>query len=309
MSALQERPRPAARAATREERRRTGSATRRDRRRRVWFTRTSCQHRPPAGAPGHLRRRWATGRPGRGLAAFLETGAFVGLVLPGRDVRDPRRRGRRAGRDLDRADDRGGLVGRLGRRLDELLARSPAGPGVPASATAPRVRITQERFARVEDYFSRHGGEDDPDRRFIGLVRALAPFTAGSSGMRYALLPPVQRSRHRAVGGDLRPDRLLRLAEPRSRRLTAGQGTFLFGIAVAVIVAIVVAVRFLRQPENRSRLVAGMERRRALRPLVALGAPGDAAGALRVERGSLPAAAGPRVHDPARGPLRSASTS
>ena len=31
------------------------------------------------------------------------------------------------------------------------------------------------------------------------------------------------------------------------------------------------AVRFLRRPENRRRLVEAMERRRALRPLVALG--------------------------------------
>ena len=30
------------------------------------------------------------------LLAFLETGAFVGLVVPGRDGGDPRRRGRRA---------------------------------------------------------------------------------------------------------------------------------------------------------------------------------------------------------------------
>ena len=49
----------------------------------------------------------------------------------------------------------------------------------------PRVRITHERFARVEDYFSRHGGKTILVGRFIGLVRALAPFVAGSSGMRY----------------------------------------------------------------------------------------------------------------------------
>jgi undecaprenyl-diphosphatase len=51
----------------------------------------------------------------------------------------------------------------------------------------------------------------------------------------------------------------------------AGEGTRLFGIAVAVVVVIVVTFRFLREPENRGRLVAGMERRAALRPLVGLG--------------------------------------
>ena len=93
----------------------------------------------------------------------------------------------------------------LGRRLGrEFLLRH-----------GPKVRITHERFARVEDYFSRHGGKTILIGRFIGLVRALAPFTAGSSGMRYRLLPPVQHRRHRAVGGGLRADRVLRLAEPR----------------------------------------------------------------------------------------------
>ena len=93
----------------------------------------------------------------------------------------------------------------LGRRLgrDFLLRHGP------------KVRITPERFARVEDYFSRHGGKTILIGRFIGLVRALAPFIAGSSGMRYSYYLPVQRARHGAVGGHLRADRLLRLAEPR----------------------------------------------------------------------------------------------
>ena len=40
---------------------------------------------------------------------------------------------------------------------------------------------------------------------------------------------------------------------------------------MAAIVAIVVAVRFLRRAENRQRLVAGMEKRPALRPLLVIG--------------------------------------
>ena len=52
------------------------------------------------------------------------------------------------------------------------------------------MRITPERFAQVEDYFARHGGKTILIGRFLGLVRALAPFIAGSSGMRYrAFLP------------------------------------------------------------------------------------------------------------------------
>ena len=41
----------------------------------------------------------------------------------------------------------------------------------------------EERFKQVEDYFAKHGGKTILIGRFIGLVRALAPFIAGSSGM------------------------------------------------------------------------------------------------------------------------------
>jgi undecaprenyl-diphosphatase len=44
-----------------------------------------------------------------------------------------------------------------------------------------------------------------------------------------------------------------------------------FGIVVGVVVALVVAYRFLREPANRKHLVAEMEKRRALRPLLLLG--------------------------------------
>ena len=54
----------------------------------------------------------------------------------------------------------------------------------------PRLRITRERFAQVESYFDKHGGKTILIGRFIGLVRALAPFIAGSSGMRYRAMAP-----------------------------------------------------------------------------------------------------------------------
>src|SRR5206468_7855185 len=54
----------------------------------------------------------------------------------------------------------------------------------------PKLRITPERFAAVEGYFRRHGGKTILIGRFIGLVRAMAPFTAGSSGMRYRAFVP-----------------------------------------------------------------------------------------------------------------------
>ena len=47
----------------------------------------------------------------------------------------------------------------------------------------PRVKITEERLQSVEGFFDRHGGKAILLGRFVGLVRAVAPFLAGSSHM------------------------------------------------------------------------------------------------------------------------------
>jgi membrane protein DedA with SNARE-associated domain/membrane-associated phospholipid phosphatase len=205
-----------------------------------------------------------------GLGAFLETGAFVGLVLPGETV--VILGGAVAGQGETSIVLTIGVVwlGALtGDSVSFLLGRR-LGRGF-LLRYGPKVRITRERFARVEEYFSRHGGKTIVIGRFIGLVRALAPFVAGSSGMRYTYYLPFS-----VLGTGLWAVAFALVGYFASQSLdaaarTAGRGTLLFGIAVAVIVAIVVAVRFLRQPENRRRLVAGMERRAALRPLLAAG--------------------------------------
>ena len=47
----------------------------------------------------------------------------------------------------------------------------------------PRLKITEERLRYVEDFFDRRGGMTILIGRFIGLVRAIAPFIAGASRM------------------------------------------------------------------------------------------------------------------------------
>jgi membrane protein DedA with SNARE-associated domain/membrane-associated phospholipid phosphatase len=205
-----------------------------------------------------------------GLAAFLETGAFVGLVLPGETV--VILGGAVAGQGETSIVLTIGVVWAAafaGDSLSFLLGRR-LGRGF-ILRYGPKLRITRERFGRVESYFSRHGGKTILIGRFIGLVRALAPFTAGSSGMRYTQFLPFS-----VLGTGLWAAAFALIGYFASQSLdaaarAAGQGTLLFGIAVTVIVAIVVAVRFLRQAENRERLVAGMEKRDALRPLVVIG--------------------------------------
>ena len=52
------------------------------------------------------------------------------------------------------------------------------------------MKITAERLSQVEGYFAKHGGKTILIGRFIGLVRALAPFIAGSSKMPYRRFAP-----------------------------------------------------------------------------------------------------------------------
>ena len=205
-----------------------------------------------------------------GLAAFLETGAFVGLVLPGETV--VLLGGAVAGQGETSVVLTIGIVWACsftGDSVSFLLGRR-LGRGF-IMRHGPKVRITEERFRRVEDYFSRHGGKTILIGRFIGLVRALAPFTAGSSGMPYRDYLPFS-----VLGTGLWAAAYVLIGYFASRSLdaaahVAGQGTLFFGVAIAVIVGIVWSVRFLRAADNRRRLTAAMERRRALRPVLALG--------------------------------------
>ncbi len=205
-----------------------------------------------------------------GVFAFAETGAFVGLVLPGETV--VILAGAVAGVGETSvvltlaivwffawAGDSVSFL--LGRRLGrDFILRHGA-----------RVRITPERFARVEGYFERHGGTTILVGRFIGLIRALAPFVAGSSGMRYGAFVPYS-----ILGTGLWSATFVLLGYFASRSLdtaaeVAGRGTLLFGITIGVIVGIVVTIRFLRVEENRDRVVAEMQKRPWLRPLLTVG--------------------------------------
>jgi membrane-associated protein len=124
-----------------------------------------------------------------GGLAFLETGAFVGLIAPG-----------------ETAIVLGGVVAAqgtislpavlvvawacaalgdfasflLGRRLGRrfLLARGPS------------LGVTAPRLERVDAFYDRHGAKAILIGRFVGLVRAVSPFLAGASGLRWrAFLP------------------------------------------------------------------------------------------------------------------------
>ena len=202
-----------------------------------------------------------------GALAFLETGAFVGLIFPGETAIILG--GAVAGQGETSIVITIGVVWFcawagdttsfwIGRRLgrDFVLRHGP------------KVRISHERFEQVEGYFSRHGGKTILIGRFIGLIRALAPFIAGSSGMLYRAFVPYS-----VLGTGLWAAAFSLLGYVLAHSIDratelAGKGALVFGIVVAEIVGGVLISRFMREPENRRRLAHRIESTPGLRWLL-----------------------------------------
>jgi len=204
-----------------------------------------------------------------GLFAFAETGVFVGLVVPGETVLVVA--GAIAGQGaIDvyiliaiawfaaAAGDSTSFV--IGRRLGRGFMLRHGG----------RFGLTEERFEQVEGHFARHGGKTVFFGRFIGFARPLAPFIAGSSGMRYRAFLPYS-----VLGAGILNSAVIMLGYAFSRSIDtaaryAGRGAFLLGTLIVVVVGLTMLVRHLRVAANRQAAVRRMEGRRATRWLVAL---------------------------------------
>lgn len=185
--------------------------------------------------------------------AFLETGAFIGLVAPG-----------------EAAVIVGGVVagqGEIDIRLLIGLVWFAAFAGDSVSfylgqrlgrefmvKHGPRFKITEPRLEQVEKYMQLHGGKTILVGRFIGLVRALAPFIAGSSKMSYRRFVPYD-----VIGSGLWATFFCLLGYIFSNNLEAvirwaERGVLIFGWSVGTIVLIVYLVRRFRKPEERAKL-------------------------------------------------------
>jgi undecaprenyl-diphosphatase len=205
-----------------------------------------------------------------GGLAFLETGAFVGLVAPGEfTVMLGGAVASHGDISLPVIIAITWLAAFTGDSVSFLLG-AHLGRGF-LVRHGERFRITSERLEKVEGYFARYGGRTILIGRFIGLVRALAPFIAGSSKMPYRRFAPYS-----ILGTGLWSVALILLGYFFAESLdtvtkAVGKGLVVFGIVVAIVVVAIVAYRFLRVPANRRRAVDEMERRRALRPLLELG--------------------------------------
>jgi undecaprenyl-diphosphatase len=117
-----------------------------------------------------------------GVMAFLETGAGTGLIAPGEVAVIIG--GVTAGQGHTELPLLIGIVWAcalagdltsyvLGRRLGRAFIL----------AHGHKVKLTPARLGQVETFLARHGGKTIIVGRFIGVVRALTPFVAGSSRM------------------------------------------------------------------------------------------------------------------------------
>ncbi len=205
-----------------------------------------------------------------GLFAFLETGAFVGLIAPGETV--VVLAGAVAGQGDTSVVLTIGIVWAsafLGDTASYWLGAKLGRDFVLRHGS--KVRLSRERFAQVESYFGKHGGKTILIGRFIGLVRALAPFIAGSSGMAYRAMAPYS-----ILGTGIWATTFSLLGFYASKNIDAvlsnsEHALLAFALFVAVVVGTILLVRFLREPENRARVARGMESRPVLRTLLAFG--------------------------------------
>ena len=198
-----------------------------------------------------------------GLLAFLETGAFIGLIAPGETTVIVG--GLVAGQGQISLLVLIGIVWTcavlgdltsymLGRRLGrEFMVRHGG-----------RVKITEERLEHVEAFFERRGGMTILIGRFIGLVRSIAPFVAGAAHMPLRKFLPYD-----VLGAGLWATTFCVLGYVfwhSFDQLTAwvSRGLFAFGLAIGLIVAIVFLVRLQRSPElqarTRARIAEQLER-------------------------------------------------
>src|SRR5689334_19461966 len=197
-----------------------------------------------------------------GFFAFAETGAGIGLVVPGETVM--LLGGAVAGQgaiDVYLLIAIAWFAAWLGDTTSFFLGRRLGREFV--LKHGPRFGISHERFEKVEEYFGRHGGKTIFIGRWISLVRAFAPFIAGSSGMGYRGFVPYSilgtglwASLHILIG-------YFFSSAIESAGHYAARGAAVLASLIVIVVATVWVVRRLREQESRDAIVRWMEGHRA----------------------------------------------
>jgi membrane protein DedA with SNARE-associated domain/membrane-associated phospholipid phosphatase len=221
-----------------------------------------------------------------GVMAYLETAFFVGLVAPG-----------------EFTIMLGGVVAGQG-RIDVIALLALVWFCAVAGDTTsfllgrrlgrsfmerhgPKIGINEARLQQVERFFDRHGGKAILIGRFVGLVRAIAPFLAGASRMPYRRFAPYD-----IVGAGLWATAFVMLGYIFWQSFDqvaalASKGALALGVAIALVVGLVALGRQLHDREGREqvrRWLARLEAKPVIGPVVRVARPVVAPVARRVWR-------------------------
>jgi len=194
------------------------------------------------------------------VLAFGETGAFIGLLVPG-----------------ETAIIVGGVVAGQGEISLVALIAIVWAMAVAGDVTSfmlgrrlgrgflerhgPRVHITEERLQQVERFFDKHGGKAIFLGRFVGIIRAVLPFMAGSSGMRLKRFVPYDILGAGVWGATFcvlgyvfwhSIDQVIAIAKT---------GALALGSTITFVAAAVILVRWLKVDENRARVAHWVDER------------------------------------------------
>jgi membrane protein DedA with SNARE-associated domain/membrane-associated phospholipid phosphatase len=196
-----------------------------------------------------------------GVLAFLETGAFVGLIAPGETTVIV-----------------GGVIagqGEISLSVLITITWACAVAGDVASYTVgrklgrgwllrhgERLKITEERLEQVERFFERRGGLTILIGRFIGFVRALAPFIAGTSRMPLRRFLPYDVLGAGAWAATFATLGYVFWHSFDQLTTYVSRGLFAFATVVVVVGALVGLVQLRRDPEKRRRARDYLEARR-----------------------------------------------
>lgn len=199
-----------------------------------------------------------------GVMAFLETGAFVGFIAPGEFT--VILGGVIAGEGTIAIVPLIGLVwicAILGDSTSFFIGHKVGRRFM--LKHGPKLRITEERFHQVEDYFDRHGGKTIVIGRFLGFVRPLAPFIAGTSRMTYGRFLPYS-----ILGTGLWGTTFCLVGYIFWRSFDkvskiAGRATLGLGTVAAIAIAIWYVHRRLKDPAERERLERWIDNHRVTR--------------------------------------------
>jgi undecaprenyl-diphosphatase len=124
------------------------------------------------------------------------------------------------------------------------------------------VRLTPARLAQVERFLGRHGGKTIIVGRFVGLVRSVAPFVAGSSHMAARRFIPATFVAAGLWSATFSTLGYLFWESFDQAAAIAKEGTFALVALVVIGTLAVPAYRALRHPEGRARLRARLRPQR-----------------------------------------------